>query len=354
MQDPNWLRGYFGGQESNLFLYSLYQSDQLCGVAAFLRRDWPMKWQIGELTLAEFPLTRFRLLTDTLTFPSEEAAYDVLFQELAKADGCFDMLHLEEIPVDSFLWNYLNSRTLIRNSFLIYQPDAPAPHPLLRFQGSYEEYMGKFSSKHRKNLMREIKRIRDGVLGPMQFMRIERSEELAWFLDQAVEVSRKTYQWTLHQRGLSATELLRKRLQFAAAHGWMRCYLLLCGHTACAFIVGFQHNGRFLFHEIGFDPAFAKYSVGMVLQLMAIEDLFNYKRPQLLDFGDYGAYKAMLSTESYVQGRVLLFHRRAYTRFLRAGHRVCRFTDRSLSSLLDRLNLKNKLRQRMRGWNRSQ
>jgi CelD/BcsL family acetyltransferase involved in cellulose biosynthesis len=214
--------------------------------------------------------------------------------------------------------------------------------------------MGKFSSKHRKNLLREVKKLRDGALGEMRLVRCESPEEVPAFLEKAFEVSRKTYQWTLCQRGLSATELIRMRVHFAAAQGWLRSYLLFCGERACAFVLGFQYKGRFLLHEIGFDPALAKYSVGTVLQLLAVEDLFLYNRPHILDFEAYGKYKEVFSTESYFQGKLFLFRRGAYTRLLRASHRGCEFTNGFLSSLTDHLNLKSKLKRRLRGWSNSQ
>jgi len=350
MRDPEWLRGFFAGETNNLWIYALSQGGRHCGLAPFLRRHWSFKWQIGELTLADWPLTRFRLLGGEIDFPCDEAAYDLLFGELANGSQGCDALHLEEIPVDSFLWRYLNESRFIRKSFLRYEPEPPAGRPMLRFQGTFEQYMGKFSSKHRKNLNREVRKVREGGLGEMSFVRYEALGEVDVFLDQAVELSRKTYQWALHQRGLSATELLRSRLRFAAERGWMRCYLLSCGGTPAAFLLGFQHRGRFLFHEIGFDPELAKHSVGTVMQLLAIEDLFNYNTPEILDFGEYGRYKEAFSTESFLQGKILLFKKTAYARFLRGGHRGCTVVNRSLSSALDRLNLKTKLRQRLRGW----
>jgi hypothetical protein len=354
MHDPEWLRGYFDGQENNVRVYSLYEGGRLCGFAPFLCKPWPVQWHLGELRVAQLPLTRLRLLGEGLAFPSDRAAYDLLFQRLTASAQGFDALYLEEVPVDSFLWKYLEESQLIRNSFLRYAPEKPSGHPLLRFEGGFEDYMGKFSSKHRKNLRREVKRMREGIAGPMTFTRYERPEEIALFLDLAVEVSRKTYQWTLHQRGLSATDLLRKRLLFAAEHGWMRSYLLFCAGAPVAFLLGYQYKGRYLFHEIGFDPEFAKYSAGTVLQLLAIEDMFDHDRPDFIDFGDYGNYKDMLSTESYEQGKLFLFRRSAYSSFVRAGHQSCQMTTRAAASFLERMQWKHRLKKLIRGWNNSE
>jgi hypothetical protein len=347
MRDPGWLKGYFEGQTGNLQVHGLYQAGSLCGIAPFLKRDWPLAWHLGELPVASFPLTRLRLLGGSLAFPEDADACDLLFRRLL-SDGDFDTLFFDEIPVNSFFWNYLHTSKLVDDSFLAYEPDPPSPHPILRIQGTFEEYMGKFSPKHRKNLQRSIKKLRDGALGEMRLVRYESSDEVETFLQQAVEISRKTYQWQLHQRGLSAVDLIRPRLEFASRHGWMRCYLLFCGGRACAFVVGYQYEGMFVMDEIGHDPELSKHSVGTVLQLLTVEDLFDYKRADIFDLQGYAWYKGELSNESYLQGAIFLFRRGTYPRFLRAGHRMCSVITKGVSSTLDRWGLKSKVRKAVR------
>jgi CelD/BcsL family acetyltransferase involved in cellulose biosynthesis len=353
MHNPDWLNGYFDEQRSNLLVYALFQSESLSGVAPFLRRDWPLKWHLGEWCVATFPLKRLRLLGGPLAFPENEMVCDLLFRRVL-SDGGFDALYLEEIPVDSFFWKYLHSSKLIRDSFLVYQPDTVSPHPILRIERTFEQYMSKFSSKHRNTLQRKVKKLREGALGEMHLVRYESPIEVTTFLDRAVEISRKTYQWQLHQRGLSATDLLQKRLQFAAEHGWMRCYLLFCGERAVAFIVGYQYRGTFLLDEIGHDPEWSKYSAGAVLQLLTVEDLFNYNRARIFDLQDYARYKDELSNENYMQGRVFLFRRGVYSRFISAGHRVCSAITVSASASLERIGLKSKVRKLIRRFGTSQ
>jgi hypothetical protein len=58
MRDPEWLRGFFAEETHNLWIYSLSQGGRHCGLAPFLRRDWSVKWQIGELTLADWRVGR--------------------------------------------------------------------------------------------------------------------------------------------------------------------------------------------------------------------------------------------------------------------------------------------------------
>jgi CelD/BcsL family acetyltransferase involved in cellulose biosynthesis len=351
LQDPDWLKGFFEGQADNLRFYSLHRGGDLCGLVPFLRRDWPMALHLGPWRLAELPLRRLRLLGSTVNLPDEDAAYDLVFRELAKPGSGYDTVFLEDVPIDSYLWGYLHRSPLIRSSFLTYEPDRPSPRLLIRVEGTFDEYMGKFSGKHRKNLLREVKKLREGALGEMRLVRFESPGDAGVFLERAFELSRKTYQWSQYQRGLSATDLIAARVKFAASRGWLRSYLLQCGGRTCAFVLGFQHRGRFLLHEIGFDPELAKFSVGTVSLLLTLEDLFNDRSPSVVDFESYGKYKEALSTESYLQCKVYLFRPGVYARLLRSGHRGCAKANAFLSSLSERVNLKRRLRSRLRGWN---
>ena len=349
MHNPQWLRGYFAGQLENLHVYSLYQSGSLCGIAPFLSKDWPLQCHLGVFTVAELPIRRMRLLGIQPHIPEEESAYDLLFSELARQKNTFDAIYLEGVPLNSFLWKYLKTSPRLPQSFRRYVPEPPIAHRSLRFSGSFTDYMKKFSSKQRNTLSRRVKKIREGVLGEMRFEQYTKPEEVDLFLEPAVEVSRKTYQWKLHHRGLSATGLLRQRLLFAAEHGWMRCYLLFCGGTPYAFLVGYQCGGRFVLDEIGFDPALSKYSAGTALHLMVIEDLFANNRPEVYDLGSGAAYKEMFSTESYLEGNAFLFRPGAYLRFAQESHRASQFMNKTASTAMDKLHLKSMLRKVLRG-----
>src|SRR5215469_9033354 len=167
LQDPEWLRWYYKGQpdvahheKNDITVYALYANGRLCGVAPFISRMWPLYCHLGEFTLAKFPLRRFRLIGGALDFPEDPIAYDLLFSELASQLSAhardFDTLYLDGISLDSYLWKYLQDSQVIQKRFLAYQPGPAKPHLLLRFKGTFEEYMGKFTAKHRKNINREI------------------------------------------------------------------------------------------------------------------------------------------------------------------------------------------------------
>jgi hypothetical protein len=348
MHDPQWLKGYFEDQVQNVIVYSVYRGDRLAGIAPFLKKRWPVALYLGHIRVAELPLMRLRMLGSALEMPPDEAAYDLLFSELARIPAGFDALYMDGVPVESFLWKYLQTSRVIKRLYSAYQPDPPTPHLLLQVQGTFNEYMAMFSARHRHNLKRRVSKFREEAPAEVKWVRYTKPEEVSLFLESAVAISRQTYQWKLFQRGLSATDLLRKRLTFAAENGWFRSYLLFAGETPCAFVTGFQYNERFLHHEIGYDPAWRKYAVGTVLQMYMIEDLFTYNRPDVLDLGDYGVYKEEIANDSYVQGKLFLFKRGVYNWFVQASHSTSQAATRKATALLDRFDLSNKVRQRAR------
>jgi CelD/BcsL family acetyltransferase involved in cellulose biosynthesis len=58
----------------------------------------------------------------------------------------------------------------------------------------------------------------------------------------------------------------------AFARGWLRLYVLRLNGRQAASLYGFLYGGKFYFYQSGFDPAFAKYSVGLLTMGLAIQD----------------------------------------------------------------------------------
>lgn len=350
MHDPEWLQEHFGNEKGDVCLYFLYQDDSLCGLVPFFIRQWPVKCQIGEITLARLPLRRLCLLGGAIAFPDDPAAYELLFSELRSQEAYFDAIYLEDTPLDSYLWEFAENNPTVAERFSRYVPDAPAPRILLRLEGTFEDYMGKFSAKHRKNLKRTIRLFEEQAPGEVRMARFTLPEEVDSFVDQATEISRKTYQWQLLGLGLRSPEEIKRYLAFMARQGWLRAYLLMRGNKACAFVIALQYGRRCYLNDMGYDPDWRDFSVGKILQLQIVEDLFHHDRPDVYDLGEYGPHKEELGTESYLQGKMLLFRRGLYPRLVQAGHRRCSATTTLASAFLERFGWKKRLKKIIRMW----
>ena len=60
-----------------------------------------------------------------------------------------------------------------------------------------------------------------------------------------------------------------------ARRGWLRCYILYCKDVPVAFMVGYHYEDCFFYIDVGYDPQWAQYSVGSVLHLEVMDDLYR-------------------------------------------------------------------------------
>jgi hypothetical protein len=96
---------------------------------------------------------------------------------------------------------------------------------------------------------------------------------------------------------------------------------------------------------VGVDDAWRSYSVGTVMLLLVLENLFQENPPEFYDFGTPLAFQGYFATESYLEARVWLFRRRAYPILASSIYRACNAVSLSAGMLLDHLGLKSKLKQ---------
>jgi hypothetical protein len=301
---------------------------------------------LGELTLAKLPLKLFHLLGIYPNIPKEQTAYDTLFNQVLELEDRFDALYLQYVQVGSFLWEYLHNSPLVKKSFRLYSPRGVTPHPLIRISGSFNDYLKKFSAKSRKNRLREIKTLREH--GEVRLVRVVRPEEVDGYVDTAAEISRKSYQYNLLGVGIRDAQLWRRRLNFAARHGWLRSYLLTCDGVPCSFLIGYEYERIFYHASVAFDPEWSHLSVGTVLQMLVLEDVFSQDQPDLYDFGTYGGYKEFFSNENYMESDFYLFKRRAYPFLAQVSHHTFRAVSRETGAILNRFDLKQKVKKLIR------
>jgi GNAT acetyltransferase-like protein len=342
--DPEWLLEM--SEKSNVRVFVFDSGDEVVGAVPFLKLVKPLRCQLGEITVANMPLKLLHLLGTYPNIPTEQAAYDMLFSQILDLNDEFDALYFEYVQVGSFLWEYLHSSALLKRSFRLYSPRGVLPHPLIRVSGSFEDYLRKFSPKSRKNRSREIKKLREQ--GKVDLEQVVTSQEVNSFVDTAAEISRKSYQYNLLGGGIRDPQLWKRRLLFAARHGWLRSYLLSCDGTACSFLIGYQFERSFYHVSVGYDPAWAHFSVGTVLQMLVLEDVFSRDQPEFYDFGTHGGYKEFFSNESYMESDFYLCSRRIYPLLAQVSHHTFRIVSRTTGAILNRFDLKQKVKKLIR------
>jgi hypothetical protein len=341
--DPEWMEQRFKHEKEKLRIFLLEKGDQIVGAVPFVLNREQLACELGEFALAKFPLRILRLQGYIPSMPEDGTAYDQLMGEILRSD--FDAIYMENVKTESFFGNYLRSSELVRRRFRFYTKRGPLPHSLIRLDGTFESYMKKFSAKTRKNRLREIRTLRER--GRANLLRVSQASEIDAFLEAAYEISRRTWQFKHFGGGLAVRdrEVVSREMRFLAERGWLRSYVLKCDGVPCSFILGHQYGSTFFAESAGVDDTWRRYSVGTVMLLLALENLFKENPPEFYDFGTPVKFQEYFATESYPEARVWLFRRGAYPILVSSIYGACNAVSMSTGRLLDRLGVKSKLKQ---------
>jgi ribosomal protein S18 acetylase RimI-like enzyme len=341
--DPDWLGERFKNEKENVRIFFLEKGNEIVGAVPFVLAQEHLACQVGEVTLAKFPMRVLRLQGYTPNMPAEGSTYDMLIDQVLRSE--FDAIVMSHVKTESFLWNYLRTSPLIREWFWCYSRTAPLPHLLIRLDGTFEGYMQKFSAKIRWTRLREIKQLRER--GEVQLIRVTEASEIDTFLEAAYGIDRTTWQFRRFGRGLAARDLdvARGELQLLAKRGWLRAYLLKCGGVPCSFILGQQYGPSFHAYNVGVDEKWRSYGVGKVILLLVLEDLFKENSPQFYDFGSHANWQKSFANESYPEASIWLFRRRAYPLLTGNIYRACNVMSMRAGAALERLGLKSRVKQ---------
>jgi CelD/BcsL family acetyltransferase involved in cellulose biosynthesis len=182
------------------------------------------------------------------------------------------MVGLNCVPADSPLIAATASRALRSAGYRLLPHGEVKQRRVMALPESFEDYLNSLGRSTRQTLNRRHRKLAEEH---------DVKLEIATGLDQveavfegAVEVSRKTYQWE-REIGLNETERVRRGMEAAAREGRLRWYLLRCDGQPVAFMSGYLSGDRFIWPDLGFDPAWSDKAAGLVLQYLVIKDLIE-------------------------------------------------------------------------------
>jgi hypothetical protein len=273
--------------------------------------------------------------------PSDENCTEIILAILNSfKSGEADMASLTNLSADSFLYKRaLSLPSLLSRDYL----PVPQPHHLMRLPGTIEEvYLG-LSSKHRKHLRSEGKKLQTKFDGRLKICCFREVAELETAISQVEDIARKTYQRGLGV-GLDASPLTRQLFHLYARKGWLRIYVLFAGDTPIVFWSGAVYGGRFYSEATGYDPHYRDYAPGTFLLVKMIEH-FCREGLQGIDFGLGDAmYKERFGNHSFEEATVCLFAPRMKGLLLKAMQTVTSATNNASKNMLARTKLLAKIK----------
>lgn len=217
------------------------------------------------------------------------------------------LAHLEALPPDG--WARLVLRHVAEDGALRhavrarrwrlpYREAMATVCPFVAVAGTYDDYLKRFSAKHRGNLRRQVRAWRDDPT--VTVARVTDPAAAADAIDVVMALHAKRFAArgaATAFAGESIRRLHRALAPALAAEGRLSIVTLRAGGVPVAAHYGFRFGGRLLHFQGGFDPAFRDRSPGTALTTMVLEDDVFGGGLTEYDFLDGDeAYKLSLST----------------------------------------------------------
>ena len=220
----------------------------------------------------------------------------------------------------------------------------------IQLSGNFEQYMARFSSKTRSGLRRKLRKFAEASGGSIKWQEYRSPAQISLFFPLARKVSSKTYQERLLKSGFpDDPEFLASALTLSE-NDCVRAYILFLNGNPISYLYCKIKDAIVSYDYHGFDPAYAKLSPGMVVQVLALEALFAEQRFTTFDFTEgEGWHKERFSTGYRLCGDVYVISWRVMPISLIMIHHTVNTTSAAAGTLLHRVRLKSTLRQLLRG-----
>ena len=334
-----------------------FQIDASClGYALFVLQQRPLRFQLGELIFYRKPLRRYELWAQPLIVAASmkkeqwKSIALKLLKEIRASMAVDEVISIEGLPTNSYFSDLLFKDAQVHKIFLVVRLGKPFEHQFVQMPRSYDEYLQQLSKGSRKSLTYKRRKLYKNCSGDVVLQRSDSDDQVEKFLKDAIHISKMTYQWHLLGLGLRDRNGLARRLYFAARRGWLRSYILYCRGEPVAFLLGYQYRGRYYYMDVGYDPAWSQWSVGSVLQLEVMKDLYTHDgRPEIFDFSTgYGQHKARFANFAQEEVNLLLLPKTFRNKLLVSAYHATECVSEFVSQCSDRLGFKRRIKKMIR------
>lgn len=223
-------------------------------------------------------------------------------------------------------------------------------HYYIQRRGTFEEYLSAFNARTRATILRKVRKFESIYGSDNTFHEYAKPEEVAEFWPYARQTSARTFQERMLGQGLPNDSAFRSTIEALARLNSVRGYLLFAGSRPVSYVFGPVLDNRiFLYDFVGYDPAFARLSPGIVLQYYIIRRMFQEQRLEIYDLcvGE-GEHKRIFANACKTCGDIMFLN--ASPKYLTAVaiDFLLQTTSRYTVALLDQLHLKSTVKKKIR------
>jgi len=299
-----------------------------------------LRYRLGSITLFRLPLSFAIYDRHFSRIEGDAAALRPPFDEWGpEVKGALVMSH----PVSASL-----PRVALVGDAIRYVPGRMVRH-YLDLGGTFEQYLGKFSSKTRATLKKKVRKFAERAGGTIDWREYRTREQAREFHQLARVVAEKTYQERLLDAALPADEPFVAHLEDEFAAGAGRGWILFLDGAPIAYLYSPIRDGAVIYEYLGYDPAHRDLSVGTVLQYLVLERLFAEGGFSVFDFTEGGGqHKEMFATGSVEVADLYFFRRNLAAAAIVGGHVAAAEVTRTAIATLDRFQARDRLRRWLR------
>lgn len=256
-----------------------------------------------------------------------------------------DGFYFSSVPINDNLPKIENHDGYIRYLTKIHE------QAYMDVSGSFEEYWSRFSSKSRSTLKRKMRKIEKMSGGEIDWRIYQTPEELTEFFKLAKDISKQTYQETWLNLGLPDDPEYFADMLKAAEQGNVRGYLLFVDGEAVSYLYCPINNRAAEFAYLGYLPKLSNLSVGTVLFIVALENIFEDKDIDYFDFQEGDTVHKKRFATGYIKcANIMYLKGTLVNRLWVYSNHVMNKMVAYIISVLEKLGVKAKLRKLLKNY----
>jgi len=343
LHDLSWLLAE-GSLNEDIYVCFYQNQDDVTAYCVLRKQFRPINVFFGEYSIFSYSLNRYEMWSN-VTFKSGISdaetitkAFLVFISTVIKPD---EGLSIEGLPVESILYKeFLNYNSMHLGK--------PYLHQSIAMPATYDGYLDQLSNRSRKSILYSQRKAKKDF--SVKLLKCDSVEKIDSFLDSAIAISKTTYQWNLLGLGLRDREALKATLLKWQKQDALCCYILQFDDVPVSFMLGYIYKSTYYYIDVGFNPEWSKYSVGSVLQLEVLEELYSLiSPPTSFDFSTgYGEHKARFGNVEQNEVNMMLLSNTLKNKFRVLVYNFFSKMSDSLVELLEKLGIKKRLKKILR------
>jgi len=236
-----------------------------------------------------------------------------------------------------------------QNGYLCYV-SSQYPRYYIDMRHSFAEYKSKFSAKTRSTINRKIRKYADYCGGEIRWKVYTAVEDVPEFFKLARAVSVMTYQEKLLDAGLPESGKFVLEMEQLARQQRLRGFILFHDAKPVSYLYcPVTPNGVVIYAFLGYDPNYMNFSVGTVLQWLALEHLFEENSFRFFDFTEgQSAHKKLFATHNVQCANVFFLRDNMRNMFLSHMQKATNQFSKITGDIFNQLGIKTTVRRLMR------